>query len=232
MKKVFWSAALNPAADAGRPEEADQSHVPPVLRSLRKCEACGFPVSAGRALCVECEEKKWRGHLKLPQMVAPLPIATPASRVAEKMGLATSGAEPLGVNKGIVPVPEDPRQPQAALSEGGTGASVVPAAKPEAAFAAAASIPVRSTPPAATSSVAIPALRGKESKDGARQPIAAAAAASMAVRETVTPTKAPSSEFVLSAGLEPLQSWLSANKYMIGALLVIGVVVAAVFLLR
>jgi hypothetical protein len=167
-------------------------------------------------------------------MVAPLPIATPASRVAEKMGLATSGAEPLGVNKGIVPVPEDPRQPQAALSEGGTGASVVPAAKPEAAFAAAASIPVRSTPPApaATSSVAIPALRGKESKDGARQPIAAAAAASMAVRETVTPTKAPSSEFVLSAGLEPLQSWLSANKYMIGALLVIGVVVAAVFLLR
>ena len=37
---------------------------------------------------------------------------------------------------------------------------------------------------------------------------------------------------VLSAGLEPSQSWLSANKYMIGVLLVIGGVVAAVFLLR
>src|SRR6266567_2741637 len=74
-KKLFWSAALNPVADAARPEEPDQSHVPPVLRSLRKCEACGFPVSAGRVLCVECEEKKWRGHLKLPKMVAPLPTA-------------------------------------------------------------------------------------------------------------------------------------------------------------
>jgi len=42
----------------------DQSHIPPVLRGLRKCEACGFPISAGRTLCVECEEKKWRGQLK------------------------------------------------------------------------------------------------------------------------------------------------------------------------
>jgi hypothetical protein len=45
--------------------DADQSHVPPVLRGLRKCEACGFPISAGRVLCVECEEKKWRGQLRL-----------------------------------------------------------------------------------------------------------------------------------------------------------------------
>lgn len=74
-KKLFWSAALNPAADAGKAEEADQSHVPPVLRSLRKCEACGFPVSAGRVLCVECEEKKWRGKLKVTK-AAPQPGAT------------------------------------------------------------------------------------------------------------------------------------------------------------
>ena len=60
-KPLFWSATLDPAADAVKENEADLSHVPPVLRGLRKCEACGFPVSAGRALCVECEEKKWRG---------------------------------------------------------------------------------------------------------------------------------------------------------------------------
>jgi outer membrane biosynthesis protein TonB len=61
-KALFWSAADSPAE--GGKVEADQSNVPPVLRSLRKCEACGFPVSAGRQLCVECEEKSWKGHLK------------------------------------------------------------------------------------------------------------------------------------------------------------------------
>jgi GAF domain len=64
-KQMFWSAAS--AGAEGGAAEADQSHVPPVLRGLRKCEACGFPVSAGRTLCVECEEKKWRGQLKRPQ---------------------------------------------------------------------------------------------------------------------------------------------------------------------
>ena len=74
-KTLFWSAALNPAAEAGKAEETDQSHVPPVLRSLRKCEACGFPVSAGRVLCVECEEKKWRGQLNVPKAAPLVPVA-------------------------------------------------------------------------------------------------------------------------------------------------------------
>src|SRR6202050_2360812 len=68
-KPLFWSAALSTRAESQKPAEVDQSHVPPVLRNLRKCEACGFPVSAERELCVECEEKKWRG----------LPKRTPAS---------------------------------------------------------------------------------------------------------------------------------------------------------
>ncbi len=62
-RPLFWSAAAS-AADSPAPSVPDQSHVPPVLRSLRKCEACGFPVSPGRSLCVECEEKKWRGQLR------------------------------------------------------------------------------------------------------------------------------------------------------------------------
>jgi hypothetical protein len=64
-KKLFWSAALSVAADDAQ-ADTDESHVPPVLRGLRKCDACGFPVSPGRALCVECEEKKWRGQVKRP----------------------------------------------------------------------------------------------------------------------------------------------------------------------
>ena len=183
-KKLFWSAALNPAADAAKQEDADQSHVPPVLRSLRKCEACGFPVSAGRVLCVECEEKKWRGHLKVPKVVAPLPMAMPPSPVA-----AAAGRKP------------EPR-----------------------AFAGAASAPILSTPgpsAAVVSSGAVAAGLKKESK--------VADASNVPLRTPVARVAPP--EFVLSAGLEPSQSWLSANKYILGVLLFVAAV-AAVFLLR
>lgn len=64
-RPLFWSAAASATETSAAPP-TDQSHVPPVLRSLRKCEACGFPISASRVLCVECEEKKWRGQLRRP----------------------------------------------------------------------------------------------------------------------------------------------------------------------
>jgi hypothetical protein len=65
--------------------------------------------------------------------------------------------------------------------------------------------------------------------------MAAAPASHAPARETAAEPAAsqvPSPEFVLSAGLEPSQSWLSANKYIISVLLVVGVVVVAVLLLR
>jgi hypothetical protein len=45
-------------------------------------------------------------------------------------------------------------------------------------------------------------------------------------------TEAASPEFVLSAGLEPSQSWFAANKYILSVLLVVAVAVVVVFLLR
>jgi hypothetical protein len=36
----------------------------------------------------------------------------------------------------------------------------------------------------------------------------------------------------LSSGLEPSESWLSANKYVLGVLVVVCIVVAAFLLLR
>jgi len=63
-KPLFWSAAVTPEAETETPAELDPTNVPPVMRSLRKCVACGFPITAGRLLCVECEEKKWRGQLR------------------------------------------------------------------------------------------------------------------------------------------------------------------------
>ncbi len=88
-KPLFWSAAPSPEGEAAKSEEAEQSHVPPVLRGLRKCEACGFPVTAGRTLCVECEEKKWRGQLR-PQARTPAiaSVSAPSSSFAGQAAAA------------------------------------------------------------------------------------------------------------------------------------------------
>jgi hypothetical protein len=193
-KPLFWSAALAPAADAGKAEEADQSHVPPVLRGLRKCDACGFPVSAGRALCVECEEKKWRGQLKVPKAATAQVVASGPTVAAPATG----------------------------KPEGRAFAAVAKAA-------GAAAVATTS----AAAGVAISAAV-KESEKGAGQ-AAVAAPRNADIRETAATPVAPegsSGEFVLSAGLEPSQSWVARNKYVLGVLLVVGVVMAAVFLLR
>jgi hypothetical protein len=63
----FWSAAMGAQGNSKLNEKpAEAVTVPPVLRKLPKCGACGFPVSPGRTFCVECEEKQWRGQ-RLPQ---------------------------------------------------------------------------------------------------------------------------------------------------------------------
>jgi hypothetical protein len=79
-KPLFWSAAMHVESGSEQDTEADHSHVPPVMRNLRKCDACGFPISPTRSLCVECEEKKWRGQLRRP--AAPL---APSLRLAEPL---------------------------------------------------------------------------------------------------------------------------------------------------
>jgi GAF domain-containing protein len=90
-KLLFWSAAAG-EGEAPKATDADQSRVPPVLRGLRKCEACGFPISAGRVLCVECEEKKWRGQLRpqAPNRKPPGGFAT--SQTSTSAGGAFSAA--------------------------------------------------------------------------------------------------------------------------------------------
>ena len=101
-KPLLWSAASTAAGEQGSPEEADHSRVPPGLRGLRKCEACGFPISAGRVLCVECEEKKWRGQLRVPQgggaraaataSAAPVALPKEGRAFAAPQSVAASGA--------------------------------------------------------------------------------------------------------------------------------------------
>ena len=201
-KKLFWSAAMNPGAEAERPEELDQSHVPPVLRTLRKCEACGFPVSAGRLFCVECEEKKWRGQLKAPKAAAKGEVRAFAAAAQS----AVAGSPAPSASKGQASAPN------AAPVVGSVAALVAtPAAKKEGTRPA----------PAAPSSHA-----------AARETRPAAAPASVAHAASAPASRVKSPEFVLSAGMQPSQSWLAAHKYIVGVLLVVGAAVAAVFLLR
>jgi len=154
-KTLYWSAAMQTQGSAGRTAEAAaEVSVPPMLRNLRKCQACGFPVSQGRAFCVECEERQWRGQ-RLSQAAA--------------AGSATS---------------------QKVVSAPFKAASV--------ATRSAASSPDILT----LGNAALPAdLSGSRS--------------------------AP---FSSSAVNSP--SWFAANKYIIGALLVVAVVVAAIVWLR
>jgi hypothetical protein len=170
-RPMLWSMVLDPMANAAAPVSNEQDEVPATLRNLRKCEACGFPVSPGRALCVECEEKKWRGHLKTPRA-------------------------------GTVP-------------GGGSGAA-----------AAAAPAPAQKRPDVTTQT-------SSEAKKAVELP-AAAAAASSASRPAAEPaSKAPSSEpeLVLSAAMEPSQSWVGSHKFVILTLLALGAG-AAYLLLR
>lgn len=108
-KKLFWSAAQD-GADAAKPAENELSHVPPGLRGLKKCEACGFPVSATRVLCVECEEKKWRGQLRKPQPVAmtktSAKVSIPKPEPQAFAAAAPAGARAAGVIPGPTPIPQ------------------------------------------------------------------------------------------------------------------------------
>ncbi len=214
-KQLFWTATPSLVADAGKPEAADQSHVPPVLRNLHKCEACGFPVSAGRALCVECEEKKWK--LKVPLAEVPrqdlpsavLPVAAGAEAPSEAKertfaaaarSVAAGTSAPFGQAMSAAPTGvASPIRVQPDVEQKESKTAVPPAVS---AGEVADSTGQRTTPASSvqTSSVQIPAAR--------------------------------SSDFVLSGGLERSESWLSANKYVIGVLLVIAALVVAVLLLR
>ncbi len=197
-KKLFWSVALDVDAEAGKPAEADQSHVPPVMRGLRKCEVCGFPVSAGRVLCVECEEKKWRGQLKRPQGIPAQAEAKPAAAIPS------------------TPKPEGQAFAAAAHSGGTTVPHISSAASP---VAVQMSTVAQEKEPKEDVVRSIPAIGKPVVLETAAEP-------PLPVQETASP------ELVLSAGLEPSQSWFVAHKYILGVLLLVAAVVAAVFLFR
>jgi hypothetical protein len=196
-KPLFWSVALSASGEAEKAAEADrqqedENHVPPILRNLRKCEACGFPVSTGRSLCVECEEKKWRGQLK-PQTPGKQPGAKQAGTSAPEVRgeSAQSVASVATVEKADF----KPTEVQPGADTNVDAAKIV-----EASILAPAVAPAAVDPPSAL--------------------------------ESLTSANSTSPDFAFTAGMESSQSWLAANKYILGVILVVAAGIAVFVLLR
>jgi hypothetical protein len=199
-KPLFWSVALSASGEAEKAAEAerhleDLNHVPPMLRNLRKCQACGFPVSTGRTLCVECEEKKWRGHLK-PQTAVTIPVPETGDESAQNIASAKAlEKEEDGKPSDVETSDVKPGHVQSAVVPKVDAANGVAAPDPSSTVAAAAV-----DPPSAS--------------------------------EPLAPENFPASDFAFSAGMEPSQSWLAANKYIVGAIVVAVAAIAAFVFLR
>jgi hypothetical protein len=161
-KPLFWSAAMQtPSGAAPASENAKAIAVPPVLRNLQKCQACGFPVSQGRKFCVECEEKQWRGQ-----------------RVPAESQQAASSAVP------------------------------------------ALAVAVTATPQNLTSAPIKSAADAQISR-----------ASSSDVPHVAEETASDASTLFLSSAAPP-ESWLASNKYILGALLVVALVIGVIVWLR
>ncbi|HUA14363.1 MAG TPA: GAF domain-containing protein [Verrucomicrobiae bacterium] len=228
-KAMFWSAAYA-SADAQAPPEPDQTNVPPVLRNLRKCESCGFPISASRTLCVECEEKKWRGQLRLHR-----PVARPAPNPAHEAAASTvSGATPSSsmtsraaspAGRAFAAAAQSVATPNRVLTEALAPAAVMPATpvrEPNSGVKTDRSGPVQTLK---TDAETTP-------RRGPREPSNPMISDGLGAPQPAGPSASAAPELILSAGLAPSQSWLGAHKYILAALLLIGAAVAAALFLR
>jgi hypothetical protein len=180
-RPLLWSIALDPTSNAA-PAQSERGPVPPTLRNLRKCQACGFPISPGRTLCVECEEKKWRGQLNSPR----------AARVSAGAGAAAAGVAPAAL-----------RAPVQSQEIANSALAAAKSAQP-------ANESARKTLPEA------PKVK-----------VSSPPAAPQSSKSAPAPAREP--ELVLTAAMEPSQSWVAEHKFVILTLLGLGV--AAVFLL-
>jgi hypothetical protein len=215
-KPLFWSAAIQ-TPDTGSIADAPESIPPPaVLKNLSKCQACGFPVSQGRTFCVECEEKQWRGQVpKQTSSVSAqtVPPRVPLGRVNER----PSGSSPSKRSPSAQAVAAT-RAPQTGQSSGRQMESAAPSL----------GIPVK--PQTLTAAPPEPAAIVVQPSAASASDVAVGLPHIVPSKPEPTPASGSSVPFLAST-LEP-ESWLSANKYVLGALLLIVIAIAAFAVLR
>ena len=215
-KPLFWSAAVQIPTNAGSPvNAADSVTLPAVLRNLHKCQACGFPVSQGRKYCVECEEKQWRGEV-LPKANASVTKQV-QSQPAPTRNIDSLSKEPYDKEASAghaAPTLSTPSIKETNTPRSAVPAPIVAAAVPK----AAASSPVKtatitSHAPPVPSSSGVTRVQTNSTSKPAQEP-------------------APDNSTLFLSATVDSESWLTANKYILGALILVAMVIAAVALLR
>jgi hypothetical protein len=208
-KALFWSAAMR-AAGAPATKDVETISVPVTLRNLQKCQACGFPVSQGRSFCVECEEKQWRGQrvqpVAEPQKVY-IPIA-PEPEVAPQIAAAAANQGAVFQNAAVAP------------------AAPLPSAQPVQSPAADLKILSNAVAPDISQTVTAPSIEPPP----AIEPVTPAPSDSALLDLSPAPAAEDAVPF-LSATLQS-ESWFSANKYVLGVLLLVALVIGAIAWLR
>ncbi len=229
-KPLFWSAAMR-AQSAEKPKEKEETPaiaVPAGLRNLQKCQACGFPVSQGRAFCVECEERQWRGQ-RLPHPEVKSPKDREKDKDKEKV---QDKSRDQAKDQAASPAPRGPALIAKAKTE--THGTFIEDFLPNHA-------PFQTPPPTgARLTISAPSPQGASpSQDLILQPIAPAALepavapqpslASSPDSTSDAPFPDSSTLFLSSAQSE---SWFASNKYILGALVVVAIIIAAIVYLR
>ncbi len=227
-KPLFWSAAMR-AQSVEKPKEKEKEEtqaiaVPAGLRNLQKCQACGFPVSQGRAFCVECEERQWRGQrLPHPEVKSP--------KDKEKEKLLEKGRDKVR-DHAASPAPKAPAVIAKTKTE--THGTFIEDFLPN-------HVPFQASPPTgAKLTISAPSSRAASPSQGLiSQPIAPAApetavapqpsSASYANAPAEAPFSDSSTLFLASA---PSESWFASNKYILGALLFVAIIITAILWLR
>lgn len=206
-KPLFWSAALQSQAGSRAAPTIENSAAPPVLRNLKKCQVCGFPISPGRTYCVECEEKQWHGRA---------PAHTTVARSAE-----TSASQP-----------ENATAPTERTVQVRDSAPVVPADQQPAimklAVAAAAS---------STGDMIRSVGRAQSSITEEHKVLVAAVASSLEAapsQESGVPIdrQAAESSIAFLSSATPSESWFAANKVILLALLIVVLILGAIAAFR
>ena len=222
-KPLFWSAALRTQSAAQPKTDADSIAVPPVLRNLQKCQACGFPVSQGRTYCVECEEKQWRDQRVSPPAavaVSPTPqpetkhevqLEPPVVRVTPASGFRPPVSNASGSDAPAIPsIQNSSSSAQSSSSQATDETSIQAAAEPS---------PVASAP----------AIEAVDAELAISVPADVPETVPESVPESV-PSLDNSAPFLSSAMQS--ESWFAANKYILGALLVVAIVIGVIIWLR
>lgn len=183
-KPLFWSAAARIRPDKKVSAAENTNAVPPALRNLQKCQACGFPVSQGRTFCVECEEKKWRG-----QRVSP---ASSATQVSSQAAASQSQSAPVEIMA-------------TSVAEKKVSPSISVAAQAQ---------PVAGTELLASANPVVVPLSAASSQPPPEIPTEGAAVPDL-------------SAAFLSSAL-PTESWLSSNRYILLALVIVAAIVGMI----